>query len=85
MVSERCCRKEGTLPRFTGEQLKSMFKTDPKGVSHEMVGAVMRQVFDGFPGDVEVENEIAAQLGGAGPSNLPCSELIQKYLTEGID
>ena len=73
------------MPRFTGEQLKSMFKTNPKGVSHEVVGALMRQVFDGYPSDVEVENEIAAQLGGAKPSNLPCSELIQKYLTEGLD
>jgi len=73
------------MPRFTGEQLKSMFKTNPKGVSHEVVGALMRQVFDGYPSDVEVENEIAAQLRGAKPSNLPCSELIQKYLTEGLD
>ena len=73
------------MPRFTGEQLKSMFKTDPKLVSHEVVGAVMRQVFDGFPGDVEVENEIAAQLGGAKPSNLKCSPLIQRCLTEGVD
>ena len=73
------------MPRFTGEQLRSMFKTDPKGVSHEVVGALMRRLFDGFPGDVEVENEIAAQLGGAKPSDLRCSELIQKYLTEGFD
>ena len=73
------------MPRFTGEQLKSMFKTDPKGVSHEVVGALMRQVFDGFPGDVEVENEIAAQLGGDKPSNLKYSSLIQRYLTEGLD
>jgi hypothetical protein len=73
------------MPRFTGEQLKSMFKTDPKGTSHEVVGALMREFFDAFPGDVEVENEIAAQLGGAKPSNLKGSQTIQRYLTEGFD
>ena len=73
------------MPRFTGEQITSMFKANPKRASHEMVGAIMRCVFDDFPSDLEVEKEIAAQLAGAKPSSLKCSDLIQKCITEGFD
>ena len=72
------------MPRFTGEQLKIMFKTDPKGIS-QMLGAMMRDF--GYPNatDEAVEQEINAQLQGSEPCNLNYGLWIETSLRDGID
>ena len=48
------------MATYTGEQIKALFKEDPKNVSHLMMAAIMVAYGQPNASDLVIENEIKA-------------------------
>jgi hypothetical protein len=71
------------MATYTGEQIKTLFKEDPKKTSHLMMAAIMLAYGQPNASDLVIEHEIKAQLAGADP-NPDYGFKVQKFLKDGF-